>query len=1172
MGHVGAQKVPFGPGIVTALGLAMLFIVVTACASQDGQEGQLLWRIGGTDRDYRELAIAGQYFEYSARFANDVAYRVGESDPARDWPFIHPGPDDVWAGSRAHPFRIEFDLAVVPAGTCRLTIDLVNSHYGSPPVLEANVNGRRTYRVKLPPGGTDEALTNPAAGRPLSIPIFFPADHLVAGRNLITLTITKGSWLLYDAITLEGGLAMPAGPRLAFVDAQPTVLFRRENGSLKQAIRVVISNAGLEGKAELELDGARRLRTTTDLGPDLNTVYLLVEPFEGPENLRLVVTAGTDRRTVEFVGRPERKWRLYIIPSTHTDIGYTGLQEETFARHDENTALALDLCERIPSFTWNLEVAWQAYHLRRSRPQVYERLVRRFRDGRIGLGALYLNMLTGLCSGEEMVECLERAQRLARENGFTAEAATLTDVPTAVGTLPMLLAKAGVRYFAEGINGYRAPVWAAADPRMLSAPFWWEGPDGSRVLTWLAPGYAHAAGLLLTGDEDDAIARIAGHLRAYDRPDYPYDACLAFGAFGDNQPLDPKLAHVVAALQARWEYPKIILARDDEFFRYVEQRWARQLPVFRGDMGVYWEDGAGSSAFETALVRWARARLETAQRRFALAAALARGAGKAWPGEALRDAWDEVLFYDEHTWGAWCSISAPESDQTLRQWEWKAACARRAAAKGEALDKRSLAAMQGVVAASGSAPRDAVVVFNQHSWPRDMVVLVKAAAAEKATVVDPSGRPAVAQPVRGGLLFLAENVPAMGYRAYTLAQADPETTARSRGPLLQPGQDEWSWHTQGLRLRLDPSTGAIASLQDAHDGYEWVDEASGHSLNEFLYVLGGEDTGLVENGRPPADLAAATHGAAQVKLIENGPVRAVLRVTRTGAHVPAVDTYIVFGPKRRLDIINVVHKQATYSKEAGYFAFPFRFARPEATRAYVELPYGWITVDDEQLAGGCREWYCAQGFAAASDGERTAILATLHAPLLTVGDIFRGKWRTRVDGPRGHIFAYVFNNYWPTNYKASQGGDLLFAFSLDLRKGAFDPAAATRFGWERLAAMGDPRKIDEPTIWLAPDFDARPGPHPTHPEGAFMRLQHSHNKHAAPILIGGLGWAGGRLVVRLYNPAAKPATVTLSTPWRPAKEAFQTDLFGTVTREARPVKAGLVRVAGRSVATIALGW
>ncbi|MCX7599398.1 MAG: polysaccharide lyase family protein, partial [Armatimonadetes bacterium] len=222
-------RVPVTGFLLLAANSALLALVAVGARGQEQEQaGQLLWRICVPDRAYRELAIAGRYPDYVARFPNDVTYRVGESAPARDWPFIHPGPDDVWAGWRPHVFRVEFDLTVVPAGACRLTLDLVNPHYGSPPVLEVNVNERRAYRVKLPAGGTDEALTNPAAGRPLSIPIFFPAGHLVAGRNLITITTTRGSWLLYDAITLQGGLAMPAGPELAFVDAQSTMFFRRE--------------------------------------------------------------------------------------------------------------------------------------------------------------------------------------------------------------------------------------------------------------------------------------------------------------------------------------------------------------------------------------------------------------------------------------------------------------------------------------------------------------------------------------------------------------------------------------------------------------------------------------------------------------------------------------------------------------------------------------------------------------------------------------------------------------------------------------------------------------------------------------------------------------------------------------------------------------------------------
>jgi alpha-mannosidase len=46
----------------------------------------------------------------------------------------------------------------------------------------------------------------------------------------------------------------------------------------------------------------------------------------------------------------------------------------------------------------------------------------------------------------------------------------------------------------------------------------------------------------------------------------------------------------------------------------------------------------------------------------------------------------------------------------------------------------------------------------------------------------------------------------------------------------------------------------------------------------------------------------------------------------------------------------------------------------------------------------------------------------------------------------GHLYAYVMNNYWHTNYKPGQGGDHLFRFSITSRRKA-DNTASAQFGW-----------------------------------------------------------------------------------------------------------------------------
>ncbi len=116
------------------------------------------------DNDNRDLALApGEY----RKFREDGFFVVGQSDPRRDWPYVHPGPDDTWAGGRAHTFTIVFALRAAPAGgDCGLLFALADTHRGAPPVLDVNVNGR-SFRQKLPAGAGDASIAG--RGRPRSL-------------------------------------------------------------------------------------------------------------------------------------------------------------------------------------------------------------------------------------------------------------------------------------------------------------------------------------------------------------------------------------------------------------------------------------------------------------------------------------------------------------------------------------------------------------------------------------------------------------------------------------------------------------------------------------------------------------------------------------------------------------------------------------------------------------------------------------------------------------------------------------------------------------------------------------------------------------------------------------------------------------------------------------------
>ena len=115
----------------------------------------MLWQIGTPDTNDVEFALGPADY---ARFKDDGFYVVGESDPKRDWPYVHPGPTDQWAGSRQHTFTVLFGLKIRPgAGECRLLIDLVDTQSSVPPILRIQVNGH-AFETSLPSGAGDEAI------------------------------------------------------------------------------------------------------------------------------------------------------------------------------------------------------------------------------------------------------------------------------------------------------------------------------------------------------------------------------------------------------------------------------------------------------------------------------------------------------------------------------------------------------------------------------------------------------------------------------------------------------------------------------------------------------------------------------------------------------------------------------------------------------------------------------------------------------------------------------------------------------------------------------------------------------------------------------------------------------------------------------------------------------
>ncbi|HPZ98710.1 MAG TPA: polysaccharide lyase family protein [Phycisphaerae bacterium] len=1013
----------------------LLTLATTLLTSGTLRAQTVVFEIGKPDRNYGDLRFV-QPQDYAQAFPEGVEFRVGESQPAADFSAIHPGPIDVWAGSRQHPFAIEFPLDDA-SGSYELKIDLVDTHGNAPPILRVDVNGSAAEQP-LEPGAGDSSLVRPDSGKPRRLRYVLGSNYLKKGTNRIELKIISGSWLLYDAITLT---RLPGGEQPSLeLSVRPTMFFVEREGRILQELGVTVSGVARDASVRIDVRaGVDLIGTATLKQASLGTVggVVYVDEADRPRQLTVTASAGGQTRTVSLTQTVQKKWHIFVAPSVHTDIGYTDTQDKVIDVHNRNTDLALELVREFPLYHWNLESSWAAQvWLNDALASRHHELYKAARERRIGIEASYLNMLSGLCTEEELIRNMYYSARLHRKFGVPFESYTITDAPSHVWSLPSILAGAGIRCLSVGVNQTRAPLFKKEIHK--KSPFWWEGPDGARVLTWFAAGYSQAGSIGLNDGFDRMRAAVERDLTWWNqRKDYPYDAILLHGAYSDNVLGTRHIAETITEYAKHYAYPKVILCANNDFFAHIEKHFADRIPTVRGCGGSWWEDGAASTALETALNRTAHQDIIAAETAWAVAKQV--NDKLAVPQERFDTAWDNILLYDEHTWGAWNSISHPMLDFVTRQWAVKAAYATTAKSLANRLLERGLNHLGAMV----DAPAGSVLVFNPSGRPRTGVV--EAEIPRDMLIVDEDG--VVAQQitrqdllVNVGVKFLARNVPAVGYRTYRLVPAG-EVTAKP-APRRFDGK---IFENEYYRVGFDPKTGGIASLIDKTLGKELVDASSPYKLGQLIYAAGGEEKKGETQWTCPNPNKIQFHSPEKSRLEPGaaGPVFSSVKSIFPMHMFPDASMEVVlYEHERRIDFNFRLNKSHTFDKEAVYFSFPFAGAAP---RFRYEIGGSSVRPNEDHFPGACRDWFSVQRWVTVNMLDRAVAWSPVDTPLITISQMTPGNWLDELPITNGTLFAYAMNNYWFTNYKASQDGWFEFRYSLTSDQ-AIDPVAASLFG------------------------------------------------------------------------------------------------------------------------------
>ncbi|MGA8867257.1 MAG: polysaccharide lyase family protein [Candidatus Sulfotelmatobacter sp.] len=820
-------------------GLLMMAMLLPAVAYS---AERTLWKIGEFD------ASSGEFKSQGIDYANpksDPVFVVGHSDN-KDWYRFQPGPANGITGGRVHPFTIRFSLNTAPHGVYHLKIAML---YETPRLsfLMLDVNGHSGsfyFHPKLDYHAGDWEGTFVPQTSTGEKTIDIPADWLRQGENKFVLTamddpataqtslgaIAPGhTGLMYDALEFTQDEAGQFNSRAFAARIIPTIFYRETAAGMSEMVDVFISASRLPKSRSVELRIAghsfRQGFTTENEFGEQRLEFKVPEWSGSAEAMVLMGDFATPPSRIE----PAKKWTVAIIPHEHLDIGFTDHAAKVAELHSQSIDAVMDLINETPDFRWTLDGSWVAeQYLNGRASQAQQQFLEHVRDGSIVIPPEFANQHTGNASWEGLARSLYDQHRLAQKYTLPAtDAAQIVDVPAYTWGYASVLYDAGIKYFIAASNSWRAPVMLLGRWNEKS-PFYWEGPDGSRVLMWYSRAYLQAHTLFGSPWQMESIRdALPVFLQAYTRPDYSADTAIIFGTQLENTPLAKEQSEIVSTFNREYVWPRLEFSTVHSAMQQIEHQWKGEIPVFRGDFGPYWEDGYGSDAIHTAIHRENQHRIATAE---IIGSAVSSIDPRILPDKSmLGDAWHNALMFDEHTWTYVGATTQPEHHQSEEQLALKDARVTRARNDISESIQRGWAQLEALV----KPKENSIAVFNSLNWPRSG--LVETDLPEGTILVDPSTGSEVSReilwngkgialqgfgPINLRVRFFAASVPAVGYKLYSIRPADlksPATSEKISGNTVE---------NQFYRLTFDPSSGSIASVFDKQLGRELVDPSS----------------------------------------------------------------------------------------------------------------------------------------------------------------------------------------------------------------------------------------------------------------------------------------------------------------------------------------------------------
>jgi len=342
--------------------------------------------------------------------------------------------------------------------------------------------------------------------------------------------------------------------------------------------------------------------------------------------------------------------RVFVLCHSHLDIGFTRPPDEVARDYKDNIDTAIRLTRENTDFRWTIESTWMIEEwLRRTGDDaLVAELGKMLRDGRMSLGMAFANMHSGLMAAEESNRLVYLGEKFRRKFGIHSAVALQNDVPGFTWAFPRIFAGSGVKRLITGLNLF---IGGGNNLGVGKDPFYWIGPDGSRVLTYFTyDSYVEGSRWKLGGRYpiEELEQSVPRRLAWLEKNGYKYDTYLLMASPGDN--VNPMGAFQILERIREWngKHPELPMkmSTPEEFFDYLTAKYGDNFPSASGDSAGFWESVKLRAPEAAAKMRQVSNDLPAAEMAATIASLLAK---VSFPKFDLGQAWRSLLTFHEHT-------------------------------------------------------------------------------------------------------------------------------------------------------------------------------------------------------------------------------------------------------------------------------------------------------------------------------------------------------------------------------------------------------------------------------------------------------------------------------------------------------------------------------------------